>query len=103
MATRSASCPQSQAARTQGADGVLPESDSLRYARQLLLPEIGTRGQALLCAAPTRIGPGDARAHQVAAGYLSRAGLPLMASENVTDAAAPLEVAIADAARVAQL
>jgi hypothetical protein len=50
-----------------------------RHARQLLLAEIGERGQARLCATRVRLsGDGDLRAAAVARDYLERAGLQLM-------------------------
>src|SRR4051794_11672616 len=73
----------------------------MRYARQLLLPEIGTHGQAQLCATRARLGSGDARARQVASNYLVRAGLQLMASDDTVSAG--IEIAVPDAARVEQL
>jgi hypothetical protein len=50
-----------------------------RYARHLLLREIGEAGQALLCAARVRVPNAvDARAAAVAREYLVRAGLSVV-------------------------
>jgi hypothetical protein len=46
----------------------------IRYARQYVLPEIGTEGQARIEATRVRAGTGDARATEVALAYLTRAG-----------------------------
>jgi hypothetical protein len=55
--------------------------DMQRFARHLLLAEIGAAGQARLCAARVRIPDGsDARAARVARDYLERAGLEVAAS-----------------------
>ncbi len=52
--------------------------DKRRHARQLLLAEIGERGQERLCATRVRLsGDGDLRAAAVARDYLERAGLQL--------------------------
>jgi hypothetical protein len=47
---------------------------TLRYARQYVLPEIGTEGQARIEALVIAPGDGDARATEVALAYLERAG-----------------------------
>lgn len=48
-----------------------------RYARHVLLPEIGERGQSAILAATARLEmqPGDSRAEWVAAIYLAAAGV----------------------------
>lgn len=48
--------------------------ERVRYARHLLLPELGLDGQARLCAASYRVS-GDEAAARVAVDYLGRAGL----------------------------
>jgi hypothetical protein len=54
----------------------LSEAQRARYARHLLLPELGEAGQLRLLAASARPqGTPDAGALEVARGYLSRAGL----------------------------
>jgi len=76
--------------------------DRRRHARQLLLAEIGERGQERLCATRVRLtGDGDARAAAVARDYLERAGLQLIDVQEASahddgDASRELEVAIAD-------
>ena len=69
--------------------------DMQRFARHLLLAEIGPAGQARLCAARVRIADeADARAARVARDYLERAGLEVDAAGG--DA---VEVARAEAVR----
>lgn len=48
---------------------------ALRYARQYVLPEIGTGGQARIEACLIAPGTGDARASEIALAYLERAGM----------------------------
>lgn len=69
-----------------------------RYARHLLLPEIGLAGQERLLASTVRVGVGaHARADQVARLYLERAGMTVGASAeravDVADTAAVERVA----------
>lgn len=52
----------------------LPDEARRRYARHLLLAEVGEAGQASLAAREVAV-RGDARAAEVAAMYLSRAGV----------------------------
>lgn len=60
-----------------------------RYARHLLLAEVGERGQALLSARAVSVA-GDARAAEVASLYLGRAGVTVQAdAADVVDAGAP--------------
>jgi hypothetical protein len=74
--------------------------DMQRYARHLLLAEIGTAGQARLCAARVRIaGAADARATRTACDYLERAGLSIAAGAGEQVEA----VAVADANAVRAL
>lgn len=49
----------------------------MRFARHILLPEIGERGQARLAASSVRPVGGDERAREVARTYLARAGVGL--------------------------
>jgi hypothetical protein len=66
-----------------------------RYARQVLLAEIGESGQLRLCEARVRIAPcSDPRAAAVATDYLQRAGL-----EMTRDAATP-ELLLGDAVAI---
>lgn len=54
----------------------LSAQERQRYARHLLLTEVGPEGQALLCAARFAVPPGaDPRAAAVARTYLERAGV----------------------------
>ena len=54
----------------------LAEHDRVRFARHLLLPEIGASGQERLNAARVRVSEGaDAGARAVSSEYLARAGL----------------------------
>jgi hypothetical protein len=56
----------------------LAELDRVRFARHLLLPEIGTGGQERLNAARARLSEGaDAGASAVASEYLQRAGIQI--------------------------
>jgi hypothetical protein len=69
-----------------------------RYARQVLLAEIGEAGQLVLCAARVRVGAtSDSRAAAVATDYLLRAGFELTG-----DPAAP-ELALGDASAIRAL
>lgn len=55
--------------------------DKLRYARHLLLAEIGEAGQRRLCAAGFRIGASaDPRVAAVAGDYLTRSGMQTLPS-----------------------
>ncbi len=64
-----------------------------RYARQLLLPEVGEEGQERLSQARFRAGDGvDARSYAVAAEYLARAGCA--GSEDGRPVALPSEVSV---------
>ena len=57
---------------------MLSSAQKRRYARHLLLAEIGEAGQERLCAARVRVpDAADARAMAVARAYLERAGLEL--------------------------
>jgi hypothetical protein len=54
----------------------LSPSERQRYARHLLLPEIGSSGQERLCAARVRMPDGvDPATMQIASEYLERAGV----------------------------
>jgi hypothetical protein len=65
-------------------EGLSPQQKQ-RYARQVLLTEIGEAGQLRLCGARVRVGAeSDPRAAAVATDYLLRAGLEL-----TEDGAAP--------------
>ncbi|MFO0681677.1 MAG: hypothetical protein U0234_06485 [Sandaracinus sp.] len=66
---------------------------SLRFARQYVLEEIGTAGQARLEAASVRAGSGDARAHEIALAYVTRAGVAHDASGDPLDVATSDEIA----------
>jgi hypothetical protein len=69
-----------------------------RYARHLLLSEIGETGQARLCAARVRVRvTSDPRAVAVARDYLERAGLEVL---DAGDAGAGLDVPVPDAQAV---
>ncbi len=72
--------------------------DKRRHARQLLLAEIGERGQERLCATRVRLsGDGDVRAAAVARDYLERAGLQLADVREATaqhDGEEPREIAV---------
>jgi hypothetical protein len=71
--------------------------DMQRFARHLLLAEIGTAGQARLCAARVRVAEGaDERAARVTRDYLERAGLEV-------DAGARDAVDVPDANRLRAL
>ncbi|MFI5307838.1 MAG: hypothetical protein ACHQ53_10820 [Polyangiales bacterium] len=66
---------------------MLKPAQKQRYARHLLLPEIGADGQARLCAASVRFpGSADVRASDVARVYLERAGIDVRPAdaENAT-------------------
>lgn len=71
-----------------------------RFARQLLLAEIGEAGQARLCASRVRITAGaDAQAAETARTYLERAGLPVVDDGAAIEANVPSSVAIGALAR----
>lgn len=80
--------------------------DKLLYARHLLLPEVGTAGQSVLCEARVVLSDGaDPRAAEVAGEYLRRAGCDAggsLPSQEVGGAAAP-EVQVASAEVVERL
>jgi len=63
-------------------------SDSLRYARQVLLVEIGDRGQRLLAAATAPVG-GDGLDHEIAEAYARRAGIGTVVAGDIDSALAP--------------
>lgn len=65
----------------------------LRYARQYVLEEIGTRGQAQLEEARVRAGGGAPRVQETALAYLSRAGVTIDESGDPLDVATDDEVA----------
>lgn len=62
----------------------------MRYARHVLLPEIGASGQARLEAATVGVALDDPRASAVAADYLARAGVRVAA--DVAPSTSPPEV-----------
>ena len=63
-------------------------SQSLRYARQLLLVEIGENGQRLLEAASADLGGGGLD-HEVAVAYATRAGIGNIGSGAIDGTLAP--------------
>jgi hypothetical protein len=69
---------------------------SERFARQYVLPEIGTSGQERIEAARVRPGDGDARATETALAYVVRAGA--RAADDGTPVATP---STADVERIA--
>jgi hypothetical protein len=81
---------------------VLSASERERYARQLLLTEVGVAGQERLCAAQVAL-PMDAsaRAADVACSYLERAGVRVEPA--AVSGQGPLRVALPDDAAVAAL
>jgi hypothetical protein len=100
----SASCRPSQAARAEGMS-VLDDLSLQRFARQVLLPEIGERGQEALCATSAAVSGGDAGARTVCVEDLARAGVVTSGSPgvpvSVPSSTALLELAGADALREA--
>lgn len=64
----------------------LSPTERVRYARHLLLAEIGPEGQARLCAASYRV-EGDSSAARVAVDYIERAGVGCAAEGSVGDVA----------------
>ena len=61
---------------------MLHPAQKQRFARHILLPEIGEDGQARLCAARVRFpGSADARAADVARSYLERAGIEVLPAD----------------------
>ncbi len=77
---------------------MLTAEQRTRYARHLLLAELGEEGQERLCAARVRLrGGADARASAAAGDYLARAGVTV-AEDGVELAALP---ASDDVARLA--
>jgi hypothetical protein len=83
--------------------------DKRRHARQLLLAEIGERGQARLCATRVQLAAGaDPRAAAVARDYLERAGVqvidaPVGHSHAAGEDARALTTAVADCTAVRAL
>lgn len=68
----------------------LSARERTRYARHLLLPEIGVAGQELLLATRAEVAlSSDPGAAEVSAIYLERAGLELDESESVTGPQGP--------------
>ena len=63
-------------------------NDSLRYARQMLLVEIGEKGQRLLEAATADLG-GVGLDHEVAEAYARRAGISSISPRAIDNALAP--------------
>ena len=71
-----------------------------RFARQLLLAEIGEAGQARLCASRVKVADGaDAQAAETARAYLDRAGLQVVDDGEALEAAVPSADAIGALAR----
>jgi len=67
---------------------VLSSRDRTRYARQLLLPQLGEAGQVRLLAATLHVGAeADAGALAVARSYLERAGVRVLDPSGTHDAA----------------
>jgi len=78
----------------------LTARERTRYARHLLLPEVGLSGQERLLAAQVRLaGDGHPSAVEVARTYLERAGLKVLASESEETPAVP----VADVSAVERL
>ena len=74
-------------------------SDPARFVRQILLPEIGERGQARIGAATAAVG-GPSLAHEVASRYAAGAGFAGVAPGEIdVDALAPLQIATIAPAR----
>jgi hypothetical protein len=70
-----------------------------RYARQIMLAEVGAAGQARICAASAAVA-GDGLAHAVAERYARRAGFAAVAPGGIdVDALAPRAIASVEAAR----
>ncbi len=65
----------------------------LRHARQYVLREIGTDGQARIEAACVRAGDGDPRATEIALAYLERAGMRITTSGTAVLVASGAELA----------
>lgn len=64
----------------------LSDSQRVRYARHLLLPELGEEGQLRLLAGSVRFAQGGARgAREVAGEYLRRAGVRVNEEEDAHD------------------
>jgi len=87
---------------------MLSAADKQRFARHLLLPEIGVQGQLRLLAATVACsGDGDARATQVARDYLQRAGVAIdgttQHATDVVPVASPSKESIAQLAGRAEL
>jgi hypothetical protein len=84
---------------------VLTEFQRRRYARQVVLRELGPAGQARLCASTAALfHTADARAAEVARDYLQRAGLqlrePAAEGGESDQAGQPVRVDIADSQAV---
>jgi hypothetical protein len=78
--------------------------DKRRHARQLLLAEIGERGQERLCATRVLLSPGaDPRATEVTRDYLERAGVQVIAAPAPGSEDRPFELEVASAAAVRAL
>jgi len=76
---------------------MLSPAQKQRFARQLLLTEIGPSGQERLCASRVRVPPGaDPRAGAVARDYLERAGVSVLSGDGHANA---LPVPAAEAVR----
>lgn len=85
-----------------------PTELAVRFARQMLLPEVGAAGQARLCAATARIAA-DGLAGEIGARYAERAGFAAVAhvtasADEVPEAwvRAPAARAVLAGARAAQ-
>src|SRR5687767_5033255 len=76
----------------------LSSAERARYARHLLLPEIGEAGQARLLACQVRVAASaEAGALAVARSYLERAGLQV---EGVMERSVEASLAVPDRARI---
>jgi hypothetical protein len=74
-------------------------SDPARFVRQILLAEIGDRGQERIGAATAAVG-GPSLAHEVASRYAAGAGFARIAPGEIdVDALAPPEIATSAPAR----
>ena len=70
----------------------LPAEANARYARQILLAEVGRQGQAKVLAATACVG-GQGLAHRVAVRYALRAGFAaVLPGEIATEALAPAAI-----------
>lgn len=76
----------------------LTASERARYARQVLLPEVGLVGQAKLCAATVAVNDGaDSEASSITHDYLTRAGITV---NNDTSALGAAQTSIASTTQV---